>query len=87
MSASTLFDKLRQEFRIPSDAALARELEVAPPDICKARKTGELSDRMILRVHEYLGVPVVEIRQELGQPTPHQYHDNPAEVSATEATQ
>jgi plasmid maintenance system antidote protein VapI len=87
MNASTLFDKLRDEFQIPSDAALARELDVASPDISKARKTGGISDRMILRVHEYLGMPVVEIRQLLEQSAPQQYHDNPAQVSATEASQ
>jgi len=72
MSTSTLFDKLREEFQIPSDAALARELEVAPPDVSKSRKTNEISDRMILRVHEYLGWPVSEIRLELAKTAPHQ---------------
>jgi plasmid maintenance system antidote protein VapI len=88
MSASTLFDKLRKEFSIPSDAALARELDVTPSDISKARKKGEISDRMILRAHEYLGLPVWEIRQLLDEQTaPHQYHDNPARASTTEASQ
>jgi plasmid maintenance system antidote protein VapI len=88
MSASTLFDQLRQEYQIKSDSALARELDVTSSDISKARKKGEISDRMILRVHEYLGLPVWEIRQLLGeQSTSQQYHDNPAQVSATEATQ
>jgi plasmid maintenance system antidote protein VapI len=88
MSSSTLFDKLREEFQIPSDAALARELDLASPDISKARKKGEISDRMILRVHEYLGMPVFEIRQLLeAQTAPQQYHDNPAQVSATAASQ
>jgi plasmid maintenance system antidote protein VapI len=87
MSASTLFDKLRQEYQIRSDSALARELDVASADISKARKKGEISDRMILRVHEYLGLPVFEIRQLIEQSTPQQYHDNPPHVSATEASQ
>jgi hypothetical protein len=87
MSASTLFDKLRKEYAIPSDAALARELEVEASDVSRSRKKGGISDRMILRIHEYLGWPVSEIRLELAQTAPHQYHDNPAQVSATEASQ
>jgi plasmid maintenance system antidote protein VapI len=87
MSASTLFDKLRKEFEIPSDSALARELEVTASDISKSRKKGEISDRVILRVHEYLGWPVSEIRQELAQITPHQYHDNSDQVSTTAVSQ
>lgn len=87
MSASTLFDKLRTEFVIGSDSALARELEVTASDISKSRKKGEISDRVILRIHEYLGWPVSEIRLELAQSAPQQYHDNPALVSVTEATQ
>jgi plasmid maintenance system antidote protein VapI len=87
MSASTLFDKLRQEYQIKSDSALARELDVTSSDISKARKKGEISDRMILRVHEYLGLPVFEIRQLLEQSIPQQYHDKPSQVSTTEARQ
>lgn len=88
MTASTLFDKLRQEFEVPSDAALARELEVESSDISRARKSGVISSRMILRIHEYVGMPVVEIRQLLeAQTTSQQYHDNPAQVSATAAHQ
>jgi predicted transcriptional regulator len=87
MSASTLFDKLREENQIASDAALARELEISPSEICKYRGGREVSARVILRIHEYLGKPVVDIRELLGQSIPHQYHDNPARVSTTEASQ
>lgn len=80
MSTSTLFDTLRQEKGIASDAALARELEVSQCVISQARKKGEISDGMILRVHEYLGMPVVEIRQLLAQSASHKYHDTAASV-------
>jgi hypothetical protein len=87
MSASRLFDKLRKERKLQSDAALARALEVGESDISKARKNGRVNDRMILRVHEYSKWPVVEIREVLGQSAPHQYHDNPARVSEPEPHQ
>lgn len=63
MSASTLLDTLRARFDIKSDAALARELEVKPPQISKLR-SGLLpvGATMILSIHEHLGVPVKEIR-------------------------
>jgi plasmid maintenance system antidote protein VapI len=80
MSASTLFDKLRQEKGIASDAALARELEVSQCVISQARKKGSISDGMILRVHEYLGMPAAEIRQLLTQSNSHKYHDTAAPV-------
>jgi hypothetical protein len=87
MSASTLFDKLRQEFAINSDSALARELEVTASDICKARRKGVISDRVILAIHEYSNWSTRSIRKEVAQSAPQQYHDNPAQVSVTEATQ
>jgi hypothetical protein len=87
MSASTLFDKLRQEMGVTSDAALARELEVSQCVISQARRENAISDRMILRIHERTIWAAKEIRAELAQPAPHQYHDNPAQVSATEASQ
>jgi hypothetical protein len=87
MSASTLFDKLRQEKGIPSDAALARELKVSQCVLSQARRKGRISDGMILRVVEYSNWRPAEVRVLLGQMDLHQYHDNPAQVSATEASQ
>ena len=87
MSASTLFDKLRQEKGIVSDAALARELKVSQCVISQARRKGGISDRMILRVLEYSNWRASEIRVLLGQMDLQRYHDNPATVSATETTQ
>jgi hypothetical protein len=87
MSASTLFDELRQEYQIPSDAALGRELKISPSDICKYRAGRRVSDRVIVRIHERWQMPTKHIRELLGQTAPHQYHDNPARVSTTEASQ
>ena len=88
MSASTLLDTLRTRFDIKSDAALARELDVKPPQISKLR-SGLLpvGATMILSIHEHLGVPVAEIRALAGPDAPQQYHDNPPQVSATAAHQ
>lgn len=58
-----LLDTLREEHNIPSDAALAREIDVAPPVISKLRAGGKLGASVILRIHEYLGKPVKEIRE------------------------
>jgi predicted transcriptional regulator len=87
MSASTLFDKLREEMGVASDAALARELKVSQCVISQARREQAISDRMILRIHESTIWTAKEIRAELAKPAPHQYHDNPPQVSATEASQ
>lgn len=57
-----LLDTLRERFQIRSDAALARELEVVPSVISKLRAGGPLGPTLVLRIHEYLGVPVAEIR-------------------------
>jgi hypothetical protein len=87
MSASTLFDKLREEMGIASDAALARELSVSQCVISQARREQSISDRMILRIHESTIWTAKEIRAELAQSAPHQYHDNPARVSEPEPHQ
>lgn len=64
MNVSKLLDTLRDRFQIKSDAALARELDLTPPDVCKLRKgKAELGPRVILSIHEHLGVPVKEIRE------------------------
>ena len=58
-----LLDALREEFKISTDAALAREIDVAPSVISKLRSGGKLGSSVILRIHEYLGKPVKEIRE------------------------
>jgi len=63
MSASRLLDTLRTRFDIKSDAALARELDMKPPQISKLRSGGlPVGSTLILSIHEHLGVPVKEIR-------------------------
>ena len=58
-----LIDTLRTQFEIKSDAALARELEIAPSVISKLRAGATLGPTVILSIHEHLGVPVKEIRE------------------------
>lgn len=57
-----LIDTLRTRFEIKSDAALARELDIAPSVISKLRAGATLGPTVILSIHEHLGVPVKEIR-------------------------
>jgi len=62
-NVSKLLDVLRTRFGITSDAALARELDVAPSQISKLRGGATLGPSVILSIHEHLGVPVKEIRE------------------------
>lgn len=71
-NVSRLFDALRERYGIKSDAALARELDVEPPTICKARGRNAISDTLILRIHEHLGEPVKAIRALAVEAAPHQ---------------
>ena len=57
-----LIDTLRERFQITSDAALARELDIAPSVISKLRAGAQLGPTVIWSIHEHLGVPVKEIR-------------------------
>lgn len=61
--SGTLFSTLINDNRLKNDAALARELGVAPPVISKIRH-GRMSvgDTLILKVHEKFGMPVPDIR-------------------------
>ena len=61
---SQLFDYLLQKYNLKNDAALAREVGLAPPVISKVR-SGDLivSPATILAIHEKLGVDVAEIRK------------------------
>ena len=58
-----LIDALRERFQITSDAALARELDIAPSVISKLRGGATLGPTVILSIHEHLDVPVREIRE------------------------
>jgi hypothetical protein len=61
-NVTRLFDTLRDEHDIRSDAALARKLDLAPSDICRARKKQELSNRLLVRISERFSMPISQIR-------------------------
>jgi plasmid maintenance system antidote protein VapI len=63
MCNATLIDELRRRHDIKSDAALARELEVAPSVISRLRAGGTLGATTKLRMIEYLGVTLQQIRE------------------------
>jgi len=63
MCNATLLDELRRRFDIKSDSALADELDIQPSQISKLRGGKRLTSGVILAIHEYLGVPVKEIRE------------------------
>lgn len=62
-SLNKLLDFLIAEKNLKNDAALARELEVAPPVVSKWRHEKlPFGPKHILRAHEHFGVAVGEIR-------------------------
>jgi plasmid maintenance system antidote protein VapI len=63
MCNATLIDELRRRHDIKSDAAFARELDIQPSQISKLRAGGTLGASVVLKIHEYLGVSVKEIRE------------------------
>ncbi len=59
----TLLDHLIGAYKLKNDAAIARTLDVGPPVISKIRnRILPVSDGMILRIHERMGVSVPKIR-------------------------
>jgi plasmid maintenance system antidote protein VapI len=62
-SVAKLLDFLITEHDLKNDAALAREMKVAPPVISKLRKGSlQLGPTYILHIHEHFGIAVGEIR-------------------------
>lgn len=63
---SKFLDWLKEEFNVKNDAQLSRDLEIAPPAVCKVRK-GDMpvGASLILRIHEQYGVSVKKIRAQL----------------------
>lgn len=58
-----LLDKIKELYSIKNDAQLCRTLDVPPPTISKIRSGKiKVSEYMILRIHETLGMPVADIR-------------------------
>jgi hypothetical protein len=61
-----LFDAVKNDHEIKSDAQLAFFLRVAPPVISKMRSgVIPLGDSMVLKLHEHGGLTVARIRREL----------------------
>jgi plasmid maintenance system antidote protein VapI len=59
-----LIDHLRREYKIRTDADLAKLLGVRPPAISKLRHgTSALTPSIILKIHEAFNMPVKEIRR------------------------
>lgn len=68
-SPAVLLDTLRARYGLTSDAALARKLNMAPPNVSKLRRgTLPLGATVILNIHETLGMAVEQIRELAGAP-------------------
>jgi plasmid maintenance system antidote protein VapI len=64
---SNLLDILRRKLVLPTDAALARTLEVAPPMLSKIRhRYLPVSASLLIRMHEVTGMSVRELRNIMG---------------------
>lgn len=65
---NTLLDALIQKLELKNDAALARELEVAPPVISKIRhRTLRVGATMLIRMHEASKLTISELRNLMGE--------------------
>jgi plasmid maintenance system antidote protein VapI len=59
-----LINHLRREYKIRTDAELAKQISVKPPAISKLRHgTSALTPALILKIHEAFDMPVKEIRR------------------------
>lgn len=64
---SRLLDVLRENFRLETDAALARMLEVAPPVINRIRhRKMPVSGALLIRMHEVTGLNIIDLRYLIG---------------------
>lgn len=64
---NTLLDALIQKLELKNDAALARELEVAPPVISKIRhRTLRVGATMLIRMHQASELTISELRNLMG---------------------
>lgn len=60
---NVLMDTLIEKLKLKNDAALARELEVAPPVISKIRhRTLRVGATMLIRMHEASQLTISELR-------------------------
>ncbi|TYQ19881.1 UNVERIFIED_ORG: hypothetical protein JN05_01249 [Zoogloea ramigera] len=67
-SVRALLEYLITEHRLKNYAELAREMEETSSTISRLLRRGQrLSAKQILRIHEYYGMGVQEIRERSGQ--------------------
>lgn len=65
---NVLMDTLIERLKLKNDAALARELEVAPPVISKIRhRTLRVGATMLIRMHEASQLTIGELRNLMGE--------------------
>ena len=58
-----LLDRLMEAYTAKNDAALARLLDLAPPDISRIRNNRRpISAAMILQIHDATGWPIKDIK-------------------------
>lgn len=63
-----LLDTLIEKLELKNDAALARQLEVAPPVISKIRhRTLRVGATMLLRMHDASELTIRELRKLMGE--------------------
>lgn len=60
--ANPLLDYLLVKHDLKNDFALCKLLKITPPMVSKIRHGRNVSDGLILAIHERLGMPVAEIR-------------------------
>lgn len=62
-----LLDSVIERMKLPSDAALARALDVTPPVISKMRHGRiPIGASMLIRIHEETGLNVRDLRELMG---------------------
>ena len=70
-----LLDTLKKKLKLKNDAALARQLDVAPPVISKIRhRTLKVGATLLLRMHEASQLTIRDMRRLMGEaPTSHKH--------------
>lgn len=58
-----LLDALKEKYNLKNDAAIAKQLEVAPPVISRIRNgKSTVSAEIMIRIHETFGMPIADIK-------------------------
>lgn len=77
-----LLDEIMTRSHLKNDAALSRFLDVPAPVVCKIRqKRIAISGDMLLRIHDYTGISISDLRELAGIPK----YDAPAGEILTRA--